>query len=83
LVEAVNVLGSVFYGSMLGIFILAFFFRRVSAQGALVGVIVGQVLILGCWKYTSLAFLWYNVLGCAVVVLTAVLASALSPSRSS
>lgn len=83
LVEAVNVLGSVFYGSMLGIFILAFFFRRVSAQGALVGVVVGQVLILGCWKYTSLAFLWYNVLGCAVVVLTAVLASVLSPSRSS
>ena len=77
LVEAVNVLGSVFYGGMLGVFVLAFFFTRVTARGALYGVIIGQMVIFACWKYTTLAFLWYNVVGCAVVIATAVLVSAI------
>jgi Na+/proline symporter len=77
LVEAVNVLGSLFYGGMLGVFVLAFFFPRVTARGALCGVLVGQIVIFACWKYTGLAFLWYNVLGCVVVVLTGLALSAL------
>jgi SSS family transporter len=80
LVEAVNVLGSLFYGGMLGVFVLAFFFKRVTANGAFVGVVVGQLVIFACWRFTSLAFLWYNVLGCVVVVVTAVAASALMPT---
>jgi Na+/proline symporter len=79
LVEAVNVLGSLFYGGMLGVFVLAFFFKRVTARGALTGVVVGQIVIFACWKFTALAFLWYNVVGCAVVVATAVVVSALAP----
>ena len=79
LVEAVNVLGSLFYGGMLGVFVLAFFFKRATARGALVGVVVGQLVIFACWKYTALAFLWYNVIGCVVVVVTAVIVSALAP----
>jgi Na+/proline symporter len=79
LVEAVNVLGSLFYGGMLGVFVLAFFFKRVTARGALTGVVVGQLVIFACWKYTPLAFLWYNVIGCVVVVVTAVAVSALIP----
>jgi Na+/proline symporter len=82
LVEAVNVLGSLFYGSMLGVFVLAFFFKRVTSGGAFLGVVVGQLVVLACWKYTGLAFLWYNVLGCAVVVTTAVIVSALFPAAS-
>ena len=77
LVEAVNVLGSLFYGGMLGVFVLAFFFPRVTARGALYGVLVGQIVIFACWKYTGLAFLWYNVLGCGVVVLTGLALSAM------
>ena len=53
LIEAVNVLGSLFYGGMLGVFVLAFFFPRVTARGALYGVLVGQVVIFACWKYTG------------------------------
>jgi Na+/proline symporter len=78
-VEAVNVLGSLFYGGMLGVFVLAFFFKRVTARGALIGVVVGQLVIFACWKYTALAFLWYNVSGCGVVVVTAIVVSALIP----
>jgi Na+/proline symporter len=77
LVEAVNVLGSLFYGTMLGVFVLAFLFKQVGARGALVGTLVGQTVILACWRFTSLAFLWYNVVGCAVVITTAVLVSSL------
>ena len=70
LIEAVNLLGSFFYGGMLGVFVLAFFFKRVRGRGAFWGVLVGEAAIFACWYYTSLAFLWYNVVGCVVVVLT-------------
>ena len=80
LVEAVNVLGSLFYGGMLGVFVLAFFFKSVHARGAFYGVIVGEAVIFACWKFTNLAFLWFNVVGCVVVVVTAIAVSALSPN---
>ena len=57
LIEAVNVLGSLLYGGMLGVFVLAFFFPRVTARGALYGVLVAQVIIFARRKYTGLAFL--------------------------
>ncbi len=75
LIEAVNVLGSFFYGGMLGVFVLAFFFPRVRARGAFWGVLAGETAIFACWYFTNLAFLWYNVVGCVVVVLTGVLVS--------
>ena len=81
LVEAVNVLGSLFYGGMLGVFVLAFFFPRVGARGAFVGVLVGEAVIFACWLLTGIAFLWYNVIGCVAVVLTGVLVSSLEPKR--
>jgi len=68
LIEVVNVLGSLFYGGMLGVFVLAFFFRRVRARGAFYGVLAGEAAIFACWYYTSIAFLWYNVIGCLVVI---------------
>ena len=48
-----------------------------NARGAMYGVVVGQVVIFACWNYTGLAFLWYNVLGCVVVVLTGLALSAM------
>ncbi|MCC7008837.1 MAG: sodium:solute symporter [Acidobacteria bacterium] len=76
LVEAVNVLGSLFYGTMLGVFVVAFFFKRVNARSAFVGALAGQAAIFACWYFTSIAFLWYNVIGCVVVVATATMLSA-------
>jgi len=83
LIEAVNVLGSLFYGSMLGIFVLAFFCRSVTAPAAFGGVLIGQAVVLACWKFTNLAFLWFNVLGCVVVVIAAFALSVFStqPAR--
>ena len=77
LVEAVNQLGSFFYGGMLGVFVLAFFFPRVRGRGAFYGVLAGEAVIFACYFYTGIAFLWYNVIGCLVVVATGVLLSSL------
>jgi Na+/proline symporter len=79
LVEAVNLVGSLFYGVMLGVFVVTFF-KRVNARGAFAGVVIGELTVLACWKYTGLAFLWFNVLGCVVVVAVG-LALALIPVR--
>ena len=75
LVEVVNVLGSLFYGGMLGVFVLAFFFPRVRARGAFYGVLIGEAAIFACWYFTSIAFLWYNVIGCLVVIASALVLS--------
>ncbi|HEY3442905.1 MAG TPA: sodium:solute symporter [Paludibaculum sp.] len=80
LVEAVNKLGSLFYGSMLGIFVLAFFFPKVRGPAAFVAVLVGEAAVFTLWSLTNVAFLWYNVLGCLVVIATGLLISAVTPA---
>jgi Na+/proline symporter len=79
LVEAVNLLGSFFYGGMLGVFVLAVAFPRVRGRGAFWGVVCGEAVIFGCWYFTNIAFLWYNVIGCVAVVLTGLMITALAP----
>ncbi len=68
LIEAVNQIGSLFYGGMLGVFVLAFFVKRAGANAAFWGVIAGEAAIFAAAKFTDVAFLWYNVIGCLVVV---------------
>jgi Na+(H+)/acetate symporter ActP len=70
LIEAVNMIGSLFYGGMLGVFVLAFFFKRVGANGAFYGVLAGEAAIFAAHWFTDISFLWYNVIGCVVVVFT-------------
>ncbi len=77
LIEAVNLLGSFFYGGMLGVFVLAFFFPHVRARGAFYGVLAGEAVIFASWYFTNIAFLWYNVIGCITVVVTGILISSL------
>jgi Na+/proline symporter len=67
LIEAVNQVGSLFYGGMLGVFVLAFFVKRCTATGAFVGVLAGEAAIFTTARFTE-AFLWYNVVGCLVTV---------------
>ncbi len=80
LIEAVNMVGSLFYGGMLGVFVLAFFFPRVRGTAAFCGVLAGEAAIFYANLATDVSFLWYNVVGCLVVVVTALLLSAV-PSR--
>ncbi|MET0626434.1 MAG: sodium:solute symporter [Pyrinomonadaceae bacterium] len=71
LVEAVNRLGSLFYGTLLGIFLLGFYFKRVRGTAAFLGALAGEAAVLYCFFFTKLAFLWYNVVGALVVVTAA------------
>ncbi len=77
LIETVNVVGSLFYGGMLGVFVLAFFFKKVGGRGAFWGVLAGEAVIFAAWEFTKIAFLWYNVIGCFVVIVSGVAISAL------
>jgi Na+/proline symporter len=70
-------LGSFFYGGMLGVFVLAFYFPRVRARGAFYGVLAGEAAIFAAHFLTRVSFLWYNVIGCLVVVATGVVVSRL------
>jgi SSS family transporter len=75
LVEAVNMLVSLFYGGLLGVFLLAFFFPRVKGTAAFVGVLAGEAAIFSAHWRGGISFLWYNVIGCAVVVATGLVLS--------
>ena len=71
LVEAVNILGSLFYGTILGIFLTGFYVRRVSGTSVFAAAIVAETAVIGCYLFTPISFLWYNVVGCLAVVLLA------------
>ena len=71
LVEAVNRLGSLFYGTLLGIFLLAFYFKRTGGTAAFVGALAGEAVVLYCFFRTDIAFLWYNVIGAFTVIVVA------------
>jgi Na+/proline symporter len=79
LIEAVNIVGSLFYGSLLGVFVLAFFFKRVSGTGAFAGMLAGEAAIFAAFLFTGISFLWYNVIGCFVVIATGMAVSFVSP----
>jgi len=79
LIEAVNIVGSLFYGGMLGVFVLAFYFPRVRGTAAFTGVLAGEAAIFCAHFFTQVSFLWYNVIGCLVVVATALAISRFQP----
>lgn len=76
LVEAVNILGSLFYGTVLGVFVLAFFFKWVDGTSAFIGALCGQCLVLYLFNNTDIVFLWYNVFGCLTVIACAFILTA-------
>lgn len=73
LIEAVNRVGSFFYGSLLGVFLLAFLVRRATGTGAFYGLIAGMVSVAIVSFTTDIAWLWYNVIGTVVVLVVGVL----------
>ena len=68
LIEVVNKFGSFFYGSLLGVFVLAFAVKRARSRGAFFGLLFGIASVWIASKYTNIEFLWFNVIGCLVTV---------------
>jgi uncharacterized sodium:solute symporter family permease YidK len=72
LLEAVNILGSIFYGTILGLFLAAFFLRFVRGTAVFAAALLSQSLVLVLFYATNIGYLWYNVIGCAAVCLFSV-----------
>ena len=73
LIQLVNIIGSIFYGNVLGIFLLAFFFKQIKANAVFVAALITQVLVIGLffldkYDFINLPFLWLNIVGCAIVM---------------
>jgi SSS family solute:Na+ symporter len=68
LIEAINILGSIFYGVVLGIFLVAFFFRRVGGSAVFFAAVAAQALVIVMFFSLNIGYLWYNLIGCAACI---------------
>lgn len=76
LIQLVNIIGSIFYGNVLGIFLLAFFFKSIKANAVFIAALITQVLVIGLFflnqfEIINLPFLWLNFVGCLIVMVIA------------
>lgn len=71
LVEAVNVLGSLFYGTILGVFVVALLMPRVGGTAVFAAAIAAETVVLACHAWSGISFLWFNLVGCLTVVAVA------------
>jgi len=71
LIQLVNIIGSIFYGNVLGIFLLAFFFKRIQGKAVFYAAIITQILVVLVFYVDLMSYLWLNLLGCALVILLA------------
>ncbi len=78
LIEVVNILGSWFYGTILGIFLCAFYLPKTTGTQVFVAALIAEAFVIYAWKVEWMAFLWLNVLGCLLVMAIAFLLSLIS-----
>ncbi len=71
LIQLVNIIGSIFYGNVLGIFLLAFFIKYVKSKAVFIAAIITQAIIIYIWWIDLMPYLWLNVAGCAIVMFIA------------
>jgi len=71
LIEAVNILGSLFYGTILGIFLIAFYFKKIGGSATFYSALAAELVVIGCFFFTDIPYLWYNVIGCVLLILLA------------
>jgi Na+/proline symporter len=68
LIEAVNILGSLFYGVILGIFLVAFYCKRIGGAATFWAAIVSELGVIVIWLLNIVSFLWLNAIGCFLVI---------------
>ena len=68
LIQAVNILGSLFYGTILGVVVSAIFLKKVSANGVIVGAIVAETVVILGYFFSDIGYLWFNAIGCILVM---------------
>jgi Na+(H+)/acetate symporter ActP len=81
MIEAVNVLGSLFYGVILGIFLVAFYFKSIGGRAVFWGTVIGEIfVVISYWKDLT-AFLWLNLIGCVLVIIFAAVIEKIWPEN--
>lgn len=69
LIEAVNVLGSLFYGPILGIFLVAFYYKKIIGSNVFISAILSEIAVIAVYQFDIVSFLWLNVIGAAAVII--------------
>jgi solute:Na+ symporter, SSS family len=69
LIQATNIIGSIFYGVVLGLFLIAFFLKHIGGTAAFWAALAAQLLVFSLYAILSISYLWYNVIGCAACML--------------
>ncbi|MEM1259585.1 MAG: sodium:solute symporter [Bacteroidota bacterium] len=73
LIQLVNIIGSIFYGNVLGVFLLAFFFKFVKGNAVFIAALITQVIVILGWYQDWMSYLWLNAFGCSLVIVLAFL----------
>lgn len=81
LIQLVNIIGSIFYGNILGIFLIAFFIKYVRGSAVFLAALITQVLIIWIYFLDVLPYLWLNLLGCVIVIVLSMIFQSLSPKQ--
>jgi Na+/proline symporter len=81
LIKLVNIIGSIFYGNVLGIFLLAFFIKFVKSRSVFIAAIITQALVIWMWWIDLMPYLWLNLAGCAIVMGIAIVIQSLIPDK--
>ena len=81
LLEAVNILGSLFYGTILGIFLVAFYVKRIGGKAVFWAALLSEVVVFSIWKADIMAYLWLNLVGCVCVIVFGLILQSLLKSK--
>src|SRR5690606_12712754 len=69
LIEAVNILGSLVYGTILGIFLVAFYLKKIKGTPTFIAALTAEIVVIYCFIFTEIPFLWFNLIGCILVII--------------
>ena len=81
LIQLVNIIGSIFYGNVLGIFLLAFFFKYIKGNAVFVGALITQAIVVIGWWLDWMPYLWLNLFGCVLVIIIANILQTILPKK--
>jgi Na+/proline symporter len=82
LIEAINILGSLFYGVVLGLFLTAFFLKRIGGSAIFWAAVAAQLLVFVLYATLGISYLWYNLIGCVACMILGLILQAMLPSQS-
>jgi len=80
LIQATNIVASLFYGVLLALFLVAFFFRWIGGTPVFIAAILAQAWVILLYFSLEISYLWYNLIGCAACVLLSILLQAIGPA---